>query len=212
MQKYIEKLQFITHDVPGRSHVEQATAACLAGAKWVQYRCFSKDDYGILKDINYIGDICDDWGATLIVTDHLKFAGKGDIQGFHIEDMDADFASIRTQLGDEFTLGGSANTLEQLINMANNGVDYAGLGPFSTTETKPNNYPVLGLNGYKEIMKSLREKGIKLPVLAVGSVILSDVLALKETGVYGVAVSGAINFADNFEYMYQDFIDLMGKE
>ena len=212
MQKYIEKLQFITHDIPGRSHVEQATSACLAGAKWIQYRCFTKDDYGLLKDINYIGDICDNWGATLIVTDHIRFVGKGDIQGFHIEDMDADFTSIRQQLGDEFTLGGSANNEEQLITMASSGVDYAGLGPFSTTETKPNNLPILGLDGYEKIIKSLRHKGIQFPVLAVGGVTLADVPALKKTGIFGVAVSGAINFAENFEYMYQDFNELMGNE
>lgn len=210
MQKYIEKLQFITHDIPHSTHIEQATSACNAGAKWIQYRCLTKDDAGLLADIAVIGEICDDWGATLIVTDHIHLKDKGDIQGFHIEDMEADFAEIRKTLGDEFTLGGSANTAEQIIHAANNGVDYMGLGPFSDTQTKPNAFPLLGVSGYQEIMNLLRNGGINLPVLAVGGITLSDVPGLMETGIYGVAVSNAINFADNFEYMYQDFNDLMG--
>jgi thiamine-phosphate pyrophosphorylase len=205
MKKYIEKLHFITHDIERLSHVEQAQMACEAGAKWIQYRCLIKGDAELLMDIHQIAEICDDWGATLIVTDHIHLKGKADIQGFHIEDMDADFLQLREQLGEETTIGGSSNTIEGLIRLAKEGVDYAGFGPFKVTTTKPNNAPLLGLEGYSVAMKSLKELDVQLPVLAVGGVTLNDVEDLLQTGVFGIAVSAAINQADDLQEAYQAF-------
>lgn len=211
MKKYIEKLQFITHDIPQHTHVEQAQIACEAGAKWIQYRCLTKGDDELLADINEIASICDDWGATLVVTDHVHLQGKADIQGFHIEDMDADFIALRKQLGDEFTLGGSSNTVENLIRLANEGADYAGFGPFTITTTKPNNAPLIGINGYANAVKEIELLNIKMPFLAVGGVTLNDIDALLETGVYGIAVSSAINQATNMEEAYADFYEVVVK-
>lgn len=205
MTRYIEKLQFITQDIPNRSHVEQVQLACEAGAKWIQYRCLSKTDELLLKDIKEIADICDDWGSTLIVTDHIHLAGKADIQGFHIEDIDADFIVLRKKLGNDLTLGGFANTLENLLRMAKTGADYFGFGPFAETKTKPNDYPFVSLAHYKQAVEKLKELDISLPVFAVGGVELTDVPKLMETGIYGVAVSHALNFADDFADEYRDF-------
>ncbi|RZK41283.1 MAG: thiamine phosphate synthase [Pedobacter sp.] len=205
MKKYIEKLHFITHDIAQHSHVDQVQFACEAGAKWVQYRCLTKDDEELLADINLIAQICDDWGATLIVTDHVHLAGKADIQGFHIEDMDADFISLRANLGEAYTLGGSANTVDNLIRLEKEGADYAGFGPFSTTNTKPNDYPLLGFTGYAEAVKELNSKLIDLPILAVGGVTLDDVTSLLSTGIFGVAVSSAIHQAEDLRTAYEDF-------
>ena len=207
MTKYIEKLQFITHDIPERTHIEQATLACEAGAKWIQYRCLSKTDDELLKDINAIAEICDDWGSTLIVTDHVRFAGKADIQGFHIEDMDADFIALRKKLGNDLTLGGSANTVENLLRLAKTGADYFGFGPFADTKTKPNDYPFITLVDYKNAVEKFKELNLDLPIFAVGGVALKDVPELMETGIYGIAVSHALNFADNFIESYEEFSD-----
>lgn len=205
MKKYIEKLHFITHDISQISHIQQAQTACEAGAKWIQYRCLTKIDDELLADINLIAEICDDWGATLIVTDHIHLKGKADIQGFHIEDMDADFIDLRKQVGEEYTLGGSANTIENLIRLAREGADYAGFGPFSTTNTKPNNAPMLGYKGYAYAAEQLQLKNIDFPFLAVGGVALIDIPSLMETGVYGIAASAAINQAENMYEAYVDF-------
>lgn len=205
MKKYIEKLQFITHDIEQHTHIAQAQLACEAGAKWIQYRCLSKNDDELLAEINFIAEICDDWGATLIVTDHIHLKGKADIQGFHIEDMNADFIALRKQIGEEYTLGGSANTVENLIRLAEEGADYAGFGPFKLTTTKPNNSPLIGLNGYVDALEKLSAKKIELPILAVGGVALEDVTSLIATGVYGIAASSAINQAEDLRTAYNAF-------
>ncbi|MRX76754.1 thiamine phosphate synthase [Pedobacter petrophilus] len=203
--KYIEKLHYITHDIPHLTHIDQVQLACEAGAKWIQYRCLSKTDEELLTDIHAIAEICDDWGTTLIVTNHIHLNGKADIQGFHIEDMNADFIALRKLVGDDITLGGSANTIENLIRLANEGADYAGFGPFADTKTKPNNFSLLGIDGYSSAIRNLSD--LKMPVLAVGGIKIYDIEALMQTGVYGIAVSGAINFADDFIQAYQDFYE-----
>lgn len=207
MKKFIEKLQFITHDIEQHSHIEQARIACEAGAKWIQYRCLTKSDDELLKDINVIAELCDDWGATLIVTDHIHLNGKADIQGFHIEDMDADFRQLREELGEAITIGGSSNTVEGLLRIAEEGADYAGFGPFKVTTTKPNNAPLLGLEGYKDAIAILQQQQIELPVLAVGGVTLNDIDDLLKAGVFGIAASSAINQAEDMRSAYLDFYD-----
>ncbi len=205
MKKYIEKLHFITHDLPQISHVNQAQLACEAGAKWIQYRCFSKTDVELLQEIQQIATICDDWGATLIVTDHVRFNNKADIQGFHIEDMDADFRVLKAQLGEEITVGGSANTVEGLTRLWKEGADYAGFGPFKHTTTKPNTSPLLGLAGYQKAMTTLKELNSDLPVLAVGGITLADVDSLMKTGIFGIAVSSAISQSVDLGEAYNEF-------
>jgi thiamine-phosphate pyrophosphorylase len=192
MKKYISKFHYLTQDLPHRSHAEQTEIACQAGANWIQYRCLTKADDELIDEINEIAVICDDWGATLILTNHYELLDRVDAQGVHIEDFDADLIAIRKYISDEKTLGASATNIERLVQVQNTGVvDYCGYGPFAHTETKPNDYPLLGFQGYRELQKRL----IEIPVIAVGGIQLNDVEPLLATGVYGIAVSGAINLS-----------------
>lgn len=198
MQKYISKLHYLTQDLPHRSHAEQAQIACEAGANWIQYRCLSKSDDDMISEIHHVASICDDWGATLILTDHYHLLHQVDAQGVHIEDMKADFPAIRKIITDEKTLGGSANSFADIRRIALSGVvDYVGCGPFAITQTKPNDYPLLGNEGYRQIISKMEESKIELPILAVGGIMIADIDALLQTGIYGIAISAAVNLADN---------------
>ena len=192
MKKYISKFHYLTQDLPNRSHAQQAQIACENGANWIQYRCLTKPDDELIDEINELAVICDDWGATLIITNHYELLDRVDAQGVHIEDFDADLIDIRSHIGEDKTLGASATHIERLLQVQNTGVvDYCGYGPFAHTDTKPNNKPLLGFEGYR----ILQDQPIEIPVIAVGGIQLADVEHLLETGVYGIAVSGAINLA-----------------
>ncbi len=192
MKKYISRFHYLTQDLPTRSHTEQAQMACANGANWIQYRCLSKPDDELIKEIHEVAAICDDWGATLILTSHYHLLDKVDAQGVHIEDFDADLAEIRRIIGDDKTLGASSSNTERLLAVQAVGVvDYCGYGPFAHTLTKPNNTPLLGYQGYR----SLERLRIEIPTIAVGGVTLADVKPLLDTGIYGIAVSSAINHA-----------------
>ena len=192
--------------MPRRSHIEQVQIACQAGANWIQYRCHSKSDDEMLEELGQLAVICDDWGATLIVTDHYHLLDRADVQGVHLEDMEADFGQIREIITEEKTLGASANSMDDVRRIFSSGVvDYIGCGPFSTTKTKPNNYPVLGVEGYKELVAEMKQHEIGIPLLAVGGIKLEDTDLIIATGVYGIAVSAAVNFADSPAEMLRDF-------
>lgn len=198
MQKYISRFHYLTQDLPNRSHLEQAIIACESGANWIQYRCFSRTEEQHLDEINRIAEVCDDWGTTLIITDHASLLAKADIQGVHIEDMSADFIAIRKEIGADKTLGASANTIDDIKRIAASGVvDYIGCGPFAVTLTKPNDYPILGVEGYQLLKAEMDKLRIAIPILAVGGVTATDIEALMAAGVYGVAVSAAVNQSDN---------------
>jgi len=193
MKKYISKFHYLTQDLPNRSHLEQVNIACETGANWIQYRCLSKTDEELVNEINDIAAVCDDWGATLILTNHYHLLDRVDAQGVHIEDFDADFEAIRLSIGDDKTLGASATNIAALQAVQQSDVvDYCGYGPFAHTDTKPNNKPLLGFEGYRELQK---HPEIDIPVIAVGGIQLNDVEPLLETGVYGLAVSAAVNLA-----------------
>jgi thiamine-phosphate pyrophosphorylase len=192
MKKYISRFHYLTQDLPNRTHVEQTAIACMAGANWLQYRCLTKTDEELIEEISQIADICDEWGTTLILTNHYHLLDKVDAQGVHIEDFDADFAAIREAIGEDKTLGASATYPEALLRVQATGVvDYCGYGPFAHTDTKPNNKPLLGFEGYRK----LKDLDIEIPAIAVGGIKLGDIDALLETGIYGIAVSAAVNLA-----------------
>lgn len=202
MKKYISRFHYLTQDMPGHTHIEQADMACHAGANWIQYRCLSKTDEEMLAEIHHIAADCDDWGATLVLTNHYHLLDKADVQGVHIEDLNADLVAIRKAIGDDKTLGTSAINIADLLRIQSLGVvDYCSFGPFAHTDTLPNDYPLIGFNGYRELEKHL----ITIPVIAVGGIQLADVENLMATGIHGIAVSAAINLAVDPKAMVKAF-------
>ncbi|HWZ04985.1 MAG TPA: thiamine phosphate synthase [Mucilaginibacter sp.] len=193
MKKYISKFHYLTQDLPDRSHIKQVMMACEAGANWIQYRCLTKPDDELIDEIDEIAEICDEWGATLILTNHYHLLERVDAQGVHIEDFDADFKVIRKAIGADKTLGASATNIKRLKHVQATGVvDYCGYGPFAHTDTKPNNEPLLGFDGYRELKQ---HPDIEIPVIAVGGIQITDAAKLMETGIYGIAVSAAVNLS-----------------
>lgn len=207
MKKYISHFHYLTQDMPNRSHAEQVMIACEAGANWIQYRCLTKPENELIFEINEIAAICDDWGVTLILTNHYHLLDQVDAQGVHIEDFDADFMAIRDTIGDDKTLGASATNIDALLAIQNtDAVDYIGYGPFAHTDTKTNDFAWLGFEGYRELQKHAE---IEIPVIAVGGINLQDVGRLIATDVYGIAISGAINLAPNPATVLKEFYRMM---
>ena len=98
----------------------------------------------------------------------------------------------RKILGNGKIIGGTANTIEDIVRLHKQGADYIGCGPFRFTTTKKKLSPVLGLEGYKSIVQNMRDKGIDLPIVAIGGITVADIPAIMATGVTGIALSGAI--------------------
>ncbi|MCF0204567.1 MAG: thiamine phosphate synthase, partial [Muribaculaceae bacterium] len=76
---------------------------------------------------------------------------------------------------------------------------------------KANLSPVLGLEGYKDIVAKYRERGGELPIVAIGGIEFDDIHPLMATGVSGIAVSSAIANAADVTAETQRFIEQLEK-
>jgi thiamine-phosphate pyrophosphorylase len=196
----ISKLHYIT-DCP--AHARQA---CRGGADWIQLRVKNKsaNEWKLIAEETQT--ICKKYAAKLIINDNVELAKEIGADGVHLgkEDMPPDRA--RSILGAGVIVGGTANTFEDINKLAALEVDYIGLGPFRFTQTKTNLSPILGLDGYRLLMKKCIGQKIQIPIIAIGGIQLSDVGALLAAGVYGIAVSSAISASGNIADAAQTFI------
>ena len=192
MNKLIAPFQFITIDHPVISHAEQAIRAYRAGCKWVQLRMKDVDVEEIKATIKKILPIAQEYSAVLIINDHARLVLETGAHGVHLGKNDMCASEARALLGKDKIIGGTANTLEDVISLIHNDVDYIGLGPFRFTTTKKKLSPVLGFDGYRQIMQQLKMSGCHAPVVAIGGITLSDVDALLQTEVSGLAIASDV--------------------
>jgi thiamine-phosphate pyrophosphorylase len=190
-------VQFITHRTARYGYVEGALLALEGGCRWIQLRMKEASDEEVTEAARQLLPRCRACGAVFILDDRVALAKEIGADGVHLGKTDMPVAEARRLLGNGFIIGGTANTLDDIVWHARQGADYIGCGPFRFTETKKNLAPVLGLEGYRQIMAGLQKLGIQLPVVAIGGIRPDDLPDLASTGVNGVAVSGCVLGSDD---------------
>lgn len=205
----IANLQFITLDHPTISHADQAIRAYEAGCKWVQLRMKDRSEDEIEQEIIKILPVANAHHAILLINDHVELTLKTGAHGVHLGKDDMCPAEARKLLGPDFIIGGTANTFEDIRSLIERGVDYVGLGPFRFTTTKKKLSPTIGLAGYDQILTELRSNQLDIPVIAIGGILESDIESLKQTGIYGIAVAGAIIAGNAIETNIQNYQQLI---
>lgn len=190
-------IQFITHSNERYDHVEGAKLALQGGCRWIQLRMKDAMEIDFLRAAKKIRRLCDEYHATFILDDHVEWVGLTGADGVHLGKNDMPVDEARKMLGRNKIIGGTANTFEDVERLSRQGVDYIGCGPFRFTTTKKNLSPVLGLEGYRSITAQMKAHDIQLPIVAIGGILHQDIPAIMQTGVTGIAVSGAILNAEN---------------
>ena len=190
-------IQFITHSNERYDHVEGAKLALQGGCRWIQLRMKDAMEIDFLRAAKKIRRLCDEYHATFILDDHVEWVGLTGADGVHLGKNDMPVDEARKILGRNKIIGGTANTFEDVERLFRQGADYIGCGPFRFTTTKKNLSPVLGLEGYRSITAQMKAHDIQLPIVAIGGILHQDIPAIMQTGVTGIAVSGAILNAEN---------------
>jgi thiamine-phosphate pyrophosphorylase len=186
----IAPLQYITMDDHG-PHALQAARACEGGVRWVQFRSKASNKNWLIREAEEVMEVCESFRATFIVNDHPWLAKELGADGVHLGQDDMDPVAARDLLGERI-IGGTANTLEQVQELTDKGVDYVGLGPFRQTTTKENLSPILGIKGIWEISDAV---GQAVPLIAIGGILATDVPEILASGAHGVAVASGITRA-----------------
>lgn len=70
------RLQFITHPVTGTSLASQVERALAGGCRWIQLRHKDADTATLLREGREIRTLCDRYGATFIIDDHVGLVEK----------------------------------------------------------------------------------------------------------------------------------------
>ena len=190
-------IQFISHSNERCSYLDGIRLALEGGCKWVQLRMEDAPDEQVAQLGVQARELCERYGAKLILDDRVELVAKTGADGVHLGKNDMPIAQAREILGPGKIIGGTANTFEDIVAHWKAGADYIGCGPFRFTTTKKNLSPILGLEGYRDIVARMKDAGITLPLVAIGGITAEDIPAILETGVDGIAVSGTVLRAED---------------
>lgn len=185
-------LQFISHYTDRYSYLDSIRMALAGGCRWVQLRMKDATDDEIRPVALEAQKLCKEAGATFIIDDHVELVKEIQADGVHLGKMDMPIVDARKILGEDFIIGGTANTFEDVKSHYEAGANYIGCGPFRFTTTKKKLSPVLGLDGYRQIVSQMRQAGISLPIVAIGGITAEVIPDIMQTGVTGIALSGTV--------------------
>ena len=214
------RLQFVTHQNERYSYIDSARIALEGGCRWIQLRMKDAEESLLEETALVVQKMCKDYDATFIIDDNVFLAKKIKADGVHLGKNDMPIAEAREILGDDFIIGGTVNSFEDILlcqqttvngqqslsteSTSTNPVpvpvpvpNYFGCGPFRFTSTKKNLAPILGFDGYKNIIAKMKENGIDIPLVAIGGITKDDIPELLKVGVDGIALSGSVLRAEN---------------
>ena len=177
----------------GKTLYKQVEEAIKGGATIVQLREKNLDEENFLNEALEIQKLCRKYNILFVVNDNVEIARKINADGVHVGQSDMEAVNVRAMLGNDKILGVSAQTVEQALLAEKQGADYLGVGAVFPTGSKADADDV----SY-ETLKAICE-AVSIPVVAIGGISASNVLALKDSGISGIAVISAIFAAQDIE-------------
>ena len=141
-------------------------------------------------------DLCRQYDVPFIVDDNVDLALEIEADGIHVGQNDTPVKTIRAKTNKPLIIGWSINRLDEAkIGEEISEIDYFGVGPIFTTQSKENPSPTLGM----EFIQTLRNGGITKPLVAIGGIKREHVKTLRKYGADGVAVITAITQANDIK-------------
>lgn len=117
-------------------------------------------------------------GALVVINDDPELAGETNAHGLHLPA--AQLMRLQTRPEQQW-VGASCHSRAELERAAALGLDYALLGPVKATLTHPGQSP-LGWEAFSAL-----SAGLPMPVLALGGLDQTDMLAARRAGAHGIA-------------------------
>ena len=174
-------------------HLALARFALAGGADAVQFREKRPWTTQQLLDVGRaIVAVCREADAVAVIDDRADVALSTGAGGLHLGRNDLDVASARRILGNAVLIGGTANSYDEAMAVAETDVDYLGVGPVYGTRSKARPAPVMGLDTLARIAL-----GTPKPVVAIGGITATRIPETMQTGAQGVAVLSEVVMADD---------------
>lgn len=213
------RLMFITHRTPTYSEYDEARLVLEGGCTWIQLRMKADLNEATAASLVRLGRDANPQ-AVVCIDDDVEIAWRSGAAAVHLGKNDLPIGKAWEMVvkyqslwqtkphGSQttsrqanrqpampnrpFFIGATANTFDDIRQAVAAGASYIGLGPYRFTETKKRLSPILGLKGYQKIVRQCEEANFQIPIFAIGGILFEDIVPLMETGIHGIAVSGAI--------------------
>ncbi len=179
----------LSKDRPVEWIVEQAV---LGGVTMVQLREKNSSTLDFITKAIVLKKLLTPYGIPLIINDRLDIALAADADGLHIGQSDMPYPIARNIMGYDKIIGLSVETIAQAEEANFLDVDYIGLSPVFSTNTKADINIPLGLEGIVKISSFSCH-----PMVAIGGVNADNIPDILKAGAHGVAVVSAIVSADD---------------
>lgn len=178
----------------GRSTMDIVQAAVQGGVTCVQLREKTCSTREFVEEALAVKDFLKKHNVPLIINDRLDIAQAIQADGVHLGQNDMPLEIARDILKEKTIIGISAESLQDAIKAEKGGADYIGVSPIYATPTKTDTATPLGLQGLREIRKSVR-----IPLVGIGGLNKDTCSDVIKNGADGIAVVSAIVSADNPE-------------
>ena len=185
----------------GRDFYNSIEEALKGGVTMLQLREKNASGKEFLEKAIKLRELTKKYNVKFIINDRVDIAMLCDADGVHVGQSDIPANKVRELMGEDKIVGVSARTVEEAIRAKENGADYLGVGAMFNTRTKLDAKSV-SIEKLKEI-----QEVVKLPVVAIGGLSLSNIDKLKECNVDGYAVVSAILGASNIKLECEKWIE-----
>lgn len=171
----------------GRSLEEIVKEAVKGGITMLQLREKNTSTADFYKIACSLKNLLKGHNIPLIINDRLDIAIASDADGLHIGQSDMPYSVVREILGKDKIIGLSVETIEQAREANELDVDYIGLSPVFSTNTKTDINTPLELEGIREIASFTKHKTV-----AIGGINTQNTGDIIKNGADGIAVVSAI--------------------
>lgn len=170
----------------GDNLIERTRIALRGGVSTLQYRVKDKDSAHCLAEGIELKKLCRNFGVTFIVNDNIQLAQQLGADGVHLGQDDGSVAAAREILGVDKIIGISTHNCEEAVKAELEGADYIGFGAMYPTESKKIIH-IAGTIGLSKVYNKVR-----IPIVAIGGISISNACRVIDTGAFGVAVISSV--------------------
>ena len=168
------------------SHLYSVTEECFAAGLGIFQLRLKIEKNNIFQEvIKKQSEIAKRYNSKLILNSTASDIDKYPIDGIHLNSSELKRHESRP-ISEEYLLGASCHTEEELIKAAKINVNYAFLSPVLATASHPEANAI----GWKRFSSLINT--VNFPIYALGGIMPTDLKTANSYGAYGIAMLGAV--------------------
>ncbi len=201
-------LHVLADDAPRwrQDPVEQARAACRAGADVIQLRAKHATDAETLAWSRAIRSETRETGVLFFVNDRFDLALAAEADGVHLGQEDVPPERIPAAVRRQLLVGRSSHTEAQALAAGAEDVDYVAFGPVFGTQSKATEWSARGIDALAQVVRGVAPR----PVVAIGGIEAANAGLIAGAGA-GAAVISAVAGAPDMGAATQALLRALGR-